>query len=116
MSTQIDKVIAIISGTLEGCDPEEAAQIREMAEQISAVFTPPAPSSMASAPQSGLVAALSLAEDQLKVEQAEIREAHEALTAIGAPTNGAEGRGKRQSLTLVQRIKHAPQHQADEMR
>ncbi len=46
-----------------------------------------------------------LLSEQLKHEQNIIKEAHAYLSSIGISTNGEEGTGKRQTLTLVQRIK-----------
>lgn len=45
-----------------------------------------------------------LAEERLIFEQEEARQAMKTLDNLNAPTNGEEGHGKRQSLTLSQRI------------
>lgn len=47
---------------------------------------------------------LELLSEQLRYEQAQIREAYEMLSRLGAPTNGDEGAGKRSELSLAQRI------------
>lgn len=45
-----------------------------------------------------------LLQEQLKYEQDTIREAHKALDALSAPTNGEQGIGKHGTLSLAQRI------------
>ena len=52
----------------------------------------------------GFQAENKLLRGQLQLDQKRIREAHEVLTRLGAPTNGEEGEGKRQDLSLAQRI------------
>lgn len=54
----------------------------------------------------GTKALQELTNNQLRCEQQEIRDAHVALSQLNVPTNGAEGAGKRQSLSLAQRIAH----------
>ncbi len=51
--------------------------------------------------------------DHIRDLQAEIAEAHKTLTDAGVPTNGEDGVGKRQSLTLAQRISRIGKADAD---
>jgi hypothetical protein len=45
-----------------------------------------------------------LLQEQLRFEQDEVSAAHAVLTAARIPTNGVGGRGKREELSLAQRI------------
>lgn len=58
-----------------------------------------------------LKAAQDLTTEQLQRDQAELKAAHDALSGL-APTNGPDGYGKRESLTLPQRIAYAQAREA----
>lgn len=59
--------------------------------------------------EKALKARIELLEDGIKYLQQEVKEAHELLTKMKVPTNGVDangelGCGKRENLTLRQRI------------
>ena len=59
--------------------------------------------------ETALKARIKLLEDEVKHLQQEVKEAHEILTKMKVPTNGVDangelGWGKRENLTLKQRI------------
>ena len=53
---------------------------------------------------------IELLQENLSFVTKEVVECHQFLNSIKVPTNGIEGHGKRQSLTLLQRIKKAVNH------
>lgn len=55
--------------------------------------------------QEGVDERIKLLEEQLQFEHGEIMAANKCLDDVGVPSNGEEGVGKRQTLTLPQRIK-----------